>query len=160
MYMTNQVAPRKLSNPSVLANSSIAAPLGQPQLSTAASTIAGHSGTPASQTSVAAVANNINKNFGAAQLPTAAGTVGGNAGRGVPPPIPPNKPVIPPKREPSATRLLATGAANAAAAMISNSPNSNAVSTATGGQVMNSVSAKNKAPNKPVDNCVAVEDSQ
>lgn len=26
-------------------------------------------------------------------------------GRGVPPPIPPNKPVVPPKREPSATRL-------------------------------------------------------
>lgn len=32
-------------------------------------------------------------------------------GRGVPPPIPPNKPVIPPKREGSSSRLV-TGAAN------------------------------------------------
>lgn len=54
-------------------------------------------------TSVATVANNINKSF----------TNAGNTGRGLPPPVPPNKPIVP-KREQSGTRLLNSNTAGTA----------------------------------------------
>lgn len=45
--------------------------------------------------------------------------------RGVPPPIPPNKPIVPPKREPSATRLLANNSNSNNSAPINNNSTNN-----------------------------------
>lgn len=103
----------------------------------------------ASHTSVVTAANNINKAYGSTANPIAT-----TAGRGVPPPIPPNKPIIPPKREPSATRLLASGAANTATAISSNS-----VASANS-QIVNAIVANNILASKQTDASVPAEDSQ
>ena len=52
--------------------------------------------------------------------------------RGAPPPIPPNKPIVPPKREPSLSRLSSIAVASAVSGTVGvNSANSVGISNAT-----------------------------
>lgn len=66
---------------------------------------------PPSQNTVAIPINNIIASVTVAPLPTlSTSAIVGT--RGVPPPIPPNKPVVPPKREPSISRIGSLAANN------------------------------------------------
>ncbi|XP_055922110.1 CTTNBP2 N-terminal-like protein isoform X2 [Eupeodes corollae] len=64
----------------------------------------------ASQNLVAVPINNIIASVTVAPLPISSSAIVGT--RGVPPPIPPNKPVVPPKREPSISRTGSLAANN------------------------------------------------
>lgn len=108
--------------------------------------------TPAISQAQATVAPQQATNIATINPPNAALKLGGSAsgsnspsnkksttnlplGRGVPPPIPPNKPIIPPKREGSSSRLTANGSKEAVTPPVAGNSATGEAPTATAGEV-------------------------